>query len=214
MKHPDGTADVYRLVEPDLYELWVVVRPSIALKALGLHGELGVFAAHRMPEGTTIGRYVGRVLGKEKSRLVEEETAALEATDQSDYLLITLHGLIVDGARPPQSDAEQLACAGQVLFSNADWTYPGAFVHLFNDNKDTGLPENVTVDADGFAVTLDNIPAYRANASDEVNVESELLWPYGNDYWAMISRRQARERRKRSNAERNQRAAKRQKRSA
>ena len=161
-----------------------------------------------MPAGTVFGRYLGFVLGKSGKRAVEKEAKALEDAGKASYLL-TIKGIVVDGSRPPQSDEEQLKAAGKVLFPADEYDYPGAYTHLMNDARRTGYDDNVDIDRDGFAVTKVDVPAYDPKGSHEAKALSELCWDYTDSYWHMMDAMMAANKKRKGDAARNERSAKR-----
>ncbi|GAQ91169.1 hypothetical protein KFL_007380040 [Klebsormidium nitens] len=187
---------------------WVLIRRSEALRGIGKANELGLFAARPMPAGTVIGRYMGFLLGKSGNREVEREAKVLEAAGKAAYLL-TIRGIIVDGSRPPQSDVEQLAVAGEVLFPADEYEYPGAHMHMMNDGYRTPYPNNVKIDSDGFAITKVDVPAYNPKGSREAKGLSELLWDYRESYWELMDSLLAANKRRKGDEARNERRAKR-----
>jgi hypothetical protein len=206
--YTNGDIDVF-VFENGKWKPWVLVRPSAILSNFA-GNERGVFAAQNMRKDTVIGRYVGRLLGRSGDSATEAYVRELEESGQGDYL-ITIEGLFVDGNRPTQVEQEQIAIAGRVLFPQEDWSYPGAYIHLLNDGRNTPYENNVAVNPDGRATLTRDVPAYPASpeASVDEKADSELRWFYGPSFWSRKEKEAATDRRKRQSADRSQRAAKR-----
>lgn len=206
--HTNGNVDVFHR-QNGRWKPWVLVRPSAMLNGIA-GNERGVFAAQALEKGTVIGRYVGRLLGRAEDPATQAIERELEDSGQGEYL-IRLQGIVVDGNSPTQSEQEQFALAGRVLFQRNQWTYPGAYIHLLNDGRNTPYVNNVAVEPDGRAILTRDVPAYPSSleASVDEKADSELCWSYGGQYWVGREESAARERKRQQNANRNLRAAKR-----
>lgn len=204
--YDNGNVDIFRRTALG-WVPWLLVRPSAVLESVGLDGELGVYAAQDLPAGTAIGRYLGFVVGKAGQPQTEADAKAIERSGDASYL-IKIRGIIVDGARPPQDDAEQLRRAGCVLYPSNASQYPGAHVHLINDSRGTNYEDNMIVARDGMAFTTMPIPAF-----DPRNpAMSEALWSYGSDFWELMEDLAASKKGQSDSAARAERAGKRQRR--
>ena len=131
----------------------------------------GLYALRDFQQGEYIGRYSGR--------LVAHEQDAASLSNSSDKLL-TMLGVVMDGAQPLQSPAEQLADFGVVLLDPKDWPYPGMYHFVANDAKNTPMKNNSLVDLEGFIVMTEHV---KADAPPYKNAESKLFWSYGDAYW-------------------------------
>jgi hypothetical protein len=200
--YENGDVDVFCKVNRR-WKPWVMVRPSVALMGIA-EGERGLFAARDMPTGTVIGRYVGHVLGLEGDRVVERKINRMEKGPEGRYIL-NVEGVYVDGNCPLQSDLQQLQRTGRVIFPNESWTWPGALVHLANDARNAPYVNNMAILPDGMAVTSCHVPGFAPGNEGE----SEFLWCYGDPYWEMVADQEAAQKKKRQEAERRERAAKR-----
>ena len=95
-------------------------------------------------------------------------------------------GVVVDGAQPLQSPAEQLADFGVVLLDPKDWPYPGMYHFMANDARNTPMENNSLVDLEGFMLMTEHVKAvYSDEAPPHKNAESELFWSYGDAYWTV-----------------------------
>jgi hypothetical protein len=204
--YTNGNIDVF-LFEKGRWKPWVLVRPSAILSGVAKN-ERGVFAAQNTKKGTVIGRYVGRLIGRAGDPATEACVKKLEDSGKGQYL-ITLEGIFVDGNQPTQSEQQQLTVAGDVLFPQEEWTYPGAYIHLLNDGRNTPYENNVAVESDGRTVLTRDVPAYSPDASNDVKGDSELCWSYGQNFWTAREELALKEKRNRQSADRSQRAAKR-----
>lgn len=144
--------------------------PWVTVKNSSLGGK-GVFAAREFKKGDRIGTYTGKVLGRTKNAATEARVVASGST-----MIINIHGITVDGAQPPQSEAAQRALIGRVMFpAGTEW--PGAHVHMVNSafnmqtrRLQTSL-QNCAVKSGGAL-----------RATKHIHVGQELLQNYGRDY--------------------------------
>ena len=154
---------------------WLAVRDSLMMQHHLQQKGKGLYALRDFQQGEYIGRYSGR--------LVAHEQDAASLSNSSDKLL-TMLGVVVDGAQPLQSPAEQLADFGVVLLDPKDWPDPGMYHFVANDARNTPMKNNSLVDLEGFMVMTEHVKAvYNDEAPPYKNAESELFWSYGDAYW-------------------------------
>jgi hypothetical protein len=191
-EHPRGRGDIdiERMVR-DQWVPWVLVRDSAAMARLGMRGK-GLYAARAFSSGDVIGRYVGRLLGRANDPTIAARVERLSRTPGGDAL-VTINGFAVNGRKAVQADAAQLADFGKVVFGRDKWPWPGAHIHIANDAHGTTLPNNSVVTPGGYAKAIRDVPAFAPQRTVASNVASELLWSYGEQYWAETSRLGSRE---------------------
>lgn len=147
-----------------MYLPWVRVGPSPV-------GGRGVFAARRFARGEKIGTYSGRLLG-----MADDDRSRAAVVASGSTMLLTLRGVTIDGARPPQSAAAQKRLVGKVLFPDSvEW--PGAYVHMVNSAYD--------LQAGRMRADRQNcrVGTYGALAATKgIDVGQELLQNYGRSY--------------------------------
>ena len=182
---------VYRVSGPTdrVVEPWVVVKESAALRRLGIYGQRGVYAARDFPKNFTLGRYLGYVMGLADRPATLAAMDAIYAGGGGDKFLeveepTTGALFVVDGDRPPQSDAAQArAFGGVVVLREKVWPAPGFCAELMNDARNTDLVNNVVFSYGGVCETLAPIPKYDPAKSLDDNCRSELLVDYGEHFF-------------------------------
>lgn len=129
-----------------------------------------MYALREFKRGDVLGRYTGKILSPDDSP--QDDTYCVFLGDDLD------RQVRVDGNAEPDMPAEQkkitkkLTGREQELFDEA-WCRAKTYMHKMNDPRNTGAVENVRVLPNGLAVALYEIPKY-----------TELLWSYGDAYWA------------------------------
>ena len=172
----NGDVNIYRVCDGKCIP-WLAVRDSLMMQQHLQQKGKGLYALQSFKQGEDIGRYSGR--------LVAHEQDAASLSDSSDKLL-TMSGIVVDGAQPLQSPAEQLADFGVVLLHPKDWPYPGMYHFMANDARNTPMENNSLVDLEGFMLMTEHVKAvYSDEAPPHKNAESELFWSYGDAYWTV-----------------------------
>lgn len=148
--------------------------PWVSVKASKVGGR-GVFAATTFHKGELIGMYTGRVIGSLDDEGTQEKGARSKST-----MLLDLNGVLVDGARRPQSEAAQMQAAGSVPFpKGAQW--PGAFAHMINSGYDMGRGkmapgrQNCELRSDGLI-----------RAIKTIRPGEELIQNYGRTYHKLM----------------------------
>lgn len=150
----------------------------------------GVFACKDMTCGECVGRYVGEVVGW--------KGCEADLPDEP-YLLSLLVAktcerewhVVVRGDRPPQDregQCDRLGIRRPALRNEypSIGGWPGMFAHLMNDAAgsndfvDHGLVNNCSVSEFGHVWATTDI---KGSTFDRVKPHSELLWPYGKEYW-------------------------------
>ena len=178
VRFANGDLDIYRILDGTGYP-WLAVRDSLMMQRyVRRHGK-GLYALRQFCQGEIIGRYSGKIvaLAKDISSLCND----------SDKLL-TMQAVVIDGAQPPQTAAEQCQMFGKVVFDPKDWPYPGMSHFMANDAVNTPMQHNSSVDSHGFMVITQQIPvAYVEGGCPHQNARSELFWSYGPTYWAKSS---------------------------
>lgn len=175
-RYGNGDVDVYRKVGR-AWQLWVLVRDSVLIS-----GGKGLFAAKSFARDEFVGRYVGEILGKAADARVRREAERRTLTVDGDAI-VNIAGFFVDGRRPVQSNAVQLDRFGTVVLPQPQWGYPGAYVHICNDARGTGRPNNCRLTFGGYLEATRAVPAYRFDVPHSRNAASELVWSYGGEYW-------------------------------
>ena len=177
-KYKSGDIDIYRKINKT-WVLWLLVRDSTIPGA----GK-GLFAAKPFKKGEFIGRYVGKVLGKVSDPTVQAKVDRMTRMVKGDAI-IQVNGYYVDGRCSVQTNDEQLALFGHIIFPQPAWKWPGIFAQMTNDARGTGRPQNCRVTLGGSLESTRDIP--KLNPSNP-NQASELLWSYGDGYWKNASR--------------------------
>ena len=173
-----GEIDVYRKIGGH-WQSWVAVRDSAILGSIGIN-QKGVYAARPFRAGERIGRYTGRILGRNGD--TQELQERLYRQNRGDALITVFgstNGIVVDGRRPVQSENAQINLVGRVVFDTSE--YPGMYAHLMNDPTGTNHQASVQVTAHGYVRALVDIPAFDFDRTLAQNVLSELNWNYDHD---------------------------------
>jgi len=172
----NGDVNIYRVCDGKCIP-WLAVRDSLMMqKHLQQKGKR-LYALRSFKQGEYIGRYTGRLVAH------EQDAASLS---NSSNKLLTMSGIVVDGAQPLQSPAEQLADFGVVLQDPKDWPHPGMYHFMANDARNTPMENNSLVDLEGFMLMTEHVKAvYSDEAPPHKNAESELFWSYGDAYWTV-----------------------------
>ena len=173
-----GEIDVYRKIGGH-WQPWVAVRDSAILGSLGIN-QHGVYAVRSFRAGERIGRYTGKILGRNGD--TQELQERLYRQNRGDALITVFgsaNGIVVDGRRPIQSGNAQIDLVGRVVFDPSE--YPGMYAYLMNDPTGTNFQANVQVTTGGYVQALVDIPAFDFNQSIIQNVSSELIWTYDQD---------------------------------
>jgi hypothetical protein len=180
VKHPNGDIDIMHNEQP-----YACVRDSY----INCAGK-GLFSCRNLTCSDHIGLYAGHVIGWMGS--VPEGDSA-HVTTHTPY--INTHTrerycCLVDGARAPQTPKDQMAALGIVRefeapFAESDW--PGTYIHMANDANgpganEHGLVNNCLQGEDGVLYATRDVPGTSFDAADKH--ASELLHPYGAEYWA------------------------------
>lgn len=194
---PEDTVEEYTYVHHDNGNidisidgvLTLLVRPSALLQELGYEG-LGLFAARPLARNYSLGYYSGLVLAR--SRRMQRCMFILQRQKRDQYLL-DMTSMIpnpqndeeeeftIDPLYPLQSDNDQQRDFGYIPFPNAQYEYPGSYLHYINDPRGSEHPPNVNISKEGEAKTILPIPAY--DPAHPNNIASEILWNYGESYW-------------------------------
>lgn len=144
-----------------------MVAESAILRRLGKSG-LGLYAARSFTEGDYIGKYEGRTIGHHSTQYT-----ALTAPE-TRRLLRRSHDklVVVRSSTGPGFDLIDGENAGP------------PYLQMANDPRGTRLQPNVEVTQAGWMrVTATRIPAFSLKRTLEENIQSELRWNYGQDYW-------------------------------
>lgn len=151
---------------------WLLVSKSALLARLGIDS-LGLYAATRMKEGTRVGKYKGRVVGRYAKR--EEALHAPEARD-----------LVLSGTTDKIAALRCEDGPGWCLLDGDAETAP--CIPRVNDPTGTGFGENCLLSDYGIlrVKAKSGIPAFDPNASLDSNIGSELRWSYGKDFWGLV----------------------------
>ena len=166
--HGPSVTYVYRRVAGQSeFEPWVVVARSALLARLGVTG-LGVYAARPFRQDEYIGKYDGSLVGHFGSR----EEAMTSA--QARRLMRRGHDKLVT-----------VRTSGSAGVDLLDGEHGGApYIQLCNDPRNTRLGANAELSDYGWLrVTRARIPAFDLDKTIEQNLQSELRWEYGDDYW-------------------------------
>lgn len=147
-------------------EMWVVYRPSL-VPGIGK----GLVAARNFRKDDVLGRYIGKILGKETDKNIRNRVNRLSNTPNGDSLVV-IDGYYVNGKEPAQSNEEQYRRFGQIIFQQPAWKWPGMFAHIINDARHTPFNNNVSVTPSGFIF-----------AQKAIRKGEELFWNYGKNYW-------------------------------
>ena len=164
----NGETHVYRRLPVLGWVPWVRLARSDV-------GGRGVFASRRFAAGEVLGRYTGRILGREDDANATRVVDQLEARGSTMLYTVRLPSgaWYLDGARNLQSDARQLAVFGQVVLPNAESGWPGMLAHYINSSHGTGRHQNVYVAREGWVTVEDGAV---------IEPGTELLQNYGDAY--------------------------------
>ena len=144
-----------------------IAKESAILRRLGRRG-MGLYAGRSFTEGHYLGKYEGTLVGHYDTR-----HAAL-TTAETRRLLRRGHDKLVTvrAAQGPGFDLLDGESAGP------------PYLQMANDPRGTRLQPNVEVTEAGWMrVTRGRVPAFSVDKNLEENINSELRWDYGDDYW-------------------------------
>lgn len=180
-QYANGDVDIYRRIR-NKWVLWVLVRDSAAMARVNAHGK-GLYAARGFNRDEFIGRYVGKILGKATDPKVEKDVERRSHMLDGDAI-INVNGYYVDGRARVQSNDAQTSKFGRIVLAQPQWKWPGVYAHIANDATGTGLSNNCLVTEGGYMHATKRIPKFNFGADVHNNSASELLWSYGEGYWA------------------------------
>ena len=165
---PSPVTYVYRRGPPSQqWEAWVVVAESAILRRLGRRG-MGLYAGRAFTEGQYLGKYEGALVGHYDTRrdaLTAPETRRLLRRGHDKLVAVR-------AAHGPGFDLLDGESAGP------------PYLQMANDPRGTRLQPNVELTEAGWMRVLrGRVPAFSVDRSLEENINSELRWDYGDDYW-------------------------------
>ena len=156
---------IYGVFPPSWSEPLIVVAPSAALLRKGLH-ELGIYAGRAYKTNTSLGQYEGKLLGRYGS--------AKDAGNSEEAVREDARGNTMLCVCKRKNGEYHLIDGSQA---------PPPYFSLCNDPRGTRLQQNLRTTEFGTFVTTQNVPAFDTTKSLYDNVNSELLWDYGKQFW-------------------------------
>ena len=155
------------------WEQWLVVCDSALLTGIGRAG-LGLYSARRFARGDIVGKYGGRVVGTYPTR-----DAAMRGQ--------LVHRLVRSGV----DTLLVVRSAGGAGWDVLDATNaPPPSLQYANDPRGTPYGANVDVSEHGYMrVTASRgVPAFDLAMPLQANVNAELRFEYGDEFWRLIDR--------------------------
>ena len=144
-------------------EPWLVVAPSALLRQVGCSG-MGLYAARPFKRGQLLGRMGGRILGHYPS--ARDAIASPAARAHCGDKLVALRA------------------AGRG-YNLVDAEHAGApFIQYANDGRTRRRPNTALTEGGYLIVTNAAIPGFSLPRTLAQNSRAELLFEYGDDYWA------------------------------
>ena len=146
---------------------------TIACLSAAVPGEVGLYAASDMIGGESAGAMLdGRLVAEGKASSLKYKSAVMDAIASPDVhrYAYALHR----GGQRALYDGRTCRAGGP---------------RRANDSRGTGRLANCALYRDGWVLVLQNrsVPALRASSSAAQRAKSELLWDYGDAYWAASS---------------------------
>lgn len=153
------------------WEPWVVVAESAIMRRAGKTG-LGLYAARSFRRDEYVGRYDGKIVGEYATR---DEALASTACKR-----------LVRRGKDKLITRRRREGPGVELVDGADG--PPPFLHRINDPRGSGKRSNVDLTPGGWIrIRQRRVPAFDIDRGVDDNIDAELRFSYGDDYWNLIS---------------------------